>query len=331
MEAELAKARAVLYGALCAGTLLSGPWLGWWTLLPLLVSAVAYELIRPRIATAPRPEHLVAGQVALSQSLIALTVAATGGARRPVLLIAYLPLVPLPARFGPRGVRAGVAFTVVVLGAAVLTDLAALAAYPPPVILTLVGLIGLSAFSDLLHRTEMRQRSEAVMDPLTGLLNRKALDGRFEEVRAQAARSGAPVSVLLLDVDAFKEVNDEHGHGRGDAVLKDLASVVRSSTRSFELIHRLGGDELLVLLPGRSAPAAADLAERLRRDVLAARPGGLPVTVSVGVSTAHGANVEFQRLFDAADRALYEAKQGGRNRVAVAPGRPRPAVVAACA
>jgi diguanylate cyclase (GGDEF)-like protein len=237
----------------------------------------------------------------------------------PVLMIAMLPLVTLPARFSTRGVIAGAVFTVVALAvAAVWADAGAVVADPPRIALTLAGLIGLVVFSDLLTRTEIRQRSAAVLDPLTGLLNRQSLEARFAEVAEQARLSGAPVSLLLLDIDNFKLINDEHGHAVGDAVLKDVAYTLRTRARKFELIYRLGGDELLVLLPGRMLDDAVALGERLRSDVESRLPAGLRITLSVGAGCAESGEVDFATLFDRADSALYEAKAGGRNQVVAA-------------
>lgn len=168
-------------------------------------------------------------------------------------------------------------------------------------------------------RSDIRQRADAILDPLTGLLNRKALTDRFAELAEQAALTGEPVALVMCDVDEFKTVNDAHGHERGDAVLKDLAYVIRRSLRSFELVYRLGGDELLIVLPGATAATARDLAEAVRAAIEAARPGGLDVTVSIGVASAHG-GVAFDALFRDADDALYRAKHDGRNRVALASG-----------
>jgi diguanylate cyclase (GGDEF)-like protein len=192
---------------------------------------------------------------------------------------------------------------------------------------TLIGLAscgGLAAFAETLMRAEMQQRSDAVLDPLTGLLNRKALAGRFVEIAQQAALTGQPICLIAMDLDHFKRVNDEHGHARGDAVLKDAAYLLRKSLRSFELIYRLGGEEFLIVLPGVPISEGRSIAERVRTGIEDARPGGLPVTVSLGVAAAVGADVAFEPLFRAADEALYEAKRTGRNRV-VADGDDGPA------
>jgi diguanylate cyclase (GGDEF)-like protein len=124
---------------------------------------------------------------------------------------------------------------------------------------------------------------------------------------------------VLCDVDAFKEVNDEHGHDCGDAVLRDIAYELRKRLRSFELVYRLGGEEFLVVLPGITLQAGQEVAERLREAVEQARPTGIPITVSLGVSAARGVGVDYDVLFKAADEALYEAKRTGRNRVIAAP------------
>ncbi len=168
-------------------------------------------------------------------------------------------------------------------------------------------------------RSDIRQRADAIPDPLTGVLNRKALTDRFAELAQQAALSGEPIALLMCDVDEFKAVNDAHGHERGDAVLKELAYVIRRNLRSFELVYRLGGDEFLIVLPGAAAATAAELAEGVRAALEAARPGGLDVTISVGVASARG-RVAFDPLFRAADDALYRAKHEGRNRVALSSG-----------
>jgi diguanylate cyclase (GGDEF)-like protein len=157
-----------------------------------------------------------------------------------------------------------------------------------------------------------------VLDPLTGLLNRKALGARFEEIAQQAALTGAPICLIAGDLDHFKRVNDEYGHDRGDAVLKDAAYILRKHLRSFELIYRLGGEEFLIVLPGVGLIEGRAIAERVRGGLEDARPGGLAVTMSLGVASANGEAVEFEPLFRAADAALYDAKRAGRNRVVAA-------------
>jgi diguanylate cyclase (GGDEF)-like protein len=129
----------------------------------------------------------------------------------------------------------------------------------------------------------------------------------------QAQQSEASVCVIAVDVDGFKNVNDAHGHPRGDDVLRDVTYEMRKRLRTFELMYRVGGDEFLVVLPGVDLPEGVAVAERLRQAVNETKPAGLEVSISLGVAAACGAEVGYERLLSAADRALYEAKDAGRN------------------
>ena len=319
METKIARSRAIMYGSLAIAFLIGIPWIGAWTLIPLAVSVVGYALLKPRIATSEKPEYVVAATVVNAQVLIGIGIALSGGPHSPTITMLLLPIVTLPARFSPRGVYAGLGLTIVILLAATVgVDPQGFIDDPTYTILGVACCAGLAAFSETLMRAEMEQRSEAVLDPLTGLLNRKALAGRFEEIAQQATLTGAPICLIAGDLDHFKRVNDEHGHDRGDAVLKDAAYVLRKHLRSFELIYRLGGEEFLIVLPGVGLVEGRAIAERVRSGLEDARPGGLAVTMSLGVASAAGADVEFEPLFRAADGALYDAKRAGRNRVVAA-------------
>ncbi|MDQ6810384.1 MAG: GGDEF domain-containing protein, partial [Actinomycetota bacterium] len=195
---------------------------------------------------------------------------------------------------------------------------AGLVADPRTLIGALVLLVGVVAVTTALMGAELHFRGESVLDPLTGLLNRAGLESRFAEVAEQARLLGKPVCLLACDLDNFKAINDTHGHDRGDQVLRDATYEMRKALRSFELFYRLGGEEFLVLLPGMDRAAGAEIAERLREAVERVGPGGVKVTLSVGVADGKGAGLDYQALFHAADDALYRAKRAGRNRVAVA-------------
>jgi diguanylate cyclase (GGDEF)-like protein len=174
---------------------------------------------------------------------------------------------------------------------------------------------------------ELEHRDRAVLDPLTGLLNRASLESRVQEIEQQARLTDGAVALVLLDLDRFKSVNDEYGHERGDAVLRDAAYEIRKSLRSFELVYRIGGEEFLLLLPGADLEGGREIAERVRSAVALGRPGNLELTLSAGVATAAGERVCYEELFRAADLALLRAKREGRDRV-VAAAAP-PAVAAA--
>jgi two-component system, cell cycle response regulator len=160
----------------------------------------------------------------------------------------------------------------------------------------------------------------ARVDPLTGLANRRAFDEALAAAVARAHRAAAPLSVVALDVDHFKRVNDAHGHAAGDAVLRELAARARAALREGDLLARVGGEELAALLPGEPLEGAADAAERLRAAVaaapFAAGTAALPVTISAGCAALEPGDRDGGALLARADARLYEAKRSGRNRVA---------------
>lgn len=163
----------------------------------------------------------------------------------------------------------------------------------------------------------LRLQAEVDTDPLTGIANRRRGERALDDAVDRLERFGEPVSVVIVDLDRFKEVNDELGHPAGDALLRALADGLVSSVRAHDTAARIGGDEFLVVLPGCPTLAGWRLADRLRTvlgDVLA-EVVAVPVSVSIGVSSAETAPVTREQLVASADRALYEAKQAGRDRV----------------
>jgi diguanylate cyclase (GGDEF)-like protein len=319
MEPRIAKARALAFSACGLGMITTAPWYGWWILLPLAWIVVShFLLLNPLIARSRHPEWPIFATVVNAQATIGVAIAMTGGPHSPAQPLLLFAIVTVSARFRGRGVIAAATLTgLVLLASTIAIDPAAYVDDPAFVNASLICLLGLAAGCYALMHSDIRQRAEAILDPLTGLLNRKALAGRFAELAEQATLTGEPVALVLADVDRFKEVNDEHGHERGDAVLKEVAYVMRRMLRSFELVYRLGGDEFLVVLPGADLGVARELAERVREALELARPGGLVVTASVGVASARG-GVLFEDLFREVDGALYRAKRAGRNRVALA-------------
>ncbi len=159
-------------------------------------------------------------------------------------------------------------------------------------------------------------REQAMHDALTGLLNRRALAERHGH---ETATPDAPLSLVLLDLDHFKRINDSHGHATGDAVLRDFAAALRSGLRAGDALFRVGGEEFALLLPGATPAQAAARVQALREIVARWRLAQLPepVTFSAGVA-AHGpATATLEALLAAADDALYAAKRGGRNRTEI--------------
>ncbi len=164
-----------------------------------------------------------------------------------------------------------------------------------------------------------RLRERATHDPLTHLWNREEILHALERELARTARGQGPLSLMLVDVDHFKRVNDRHGHLHGDLVLREVAARLADSVRRYDAVGRYGGDEFVAVLPGCSLAAAHALAERLRallgRRTIRAGRNVLRIQVSAGVATSVGASVGAAELLAAADRALYRAKSLGRDRV----------------
>ena len=213
--------------------------------------------------------------------------------------------------------------------------------------LSMISLCMLAAAMTFMFGRELRRRAAlqrefgrlSTTDALTGLPNRRAFDAALEKAWAVSRRDGTPLSVLMVDADRFKSVNDGFGHAAGDALLRALGkAVAEAAMRPGDVVCRVGGEEFAAILPGADAPGALAVAERVHREVARMRPGapypaGRRTTVSVGVaSTTDGERVGAADMVAAADEALYAAKEGGRNRTESAAGgegRPAPAALAA--
>ena len=169
------------------------------------------------------------------------------------------------------------------------------------------------------NRLETDLRHLATTDALTGLFNRRFLDAALDTEFHRAIRSHDTISVVMLDVDHFKQFNDIHGHDQGDRVLQEVARCLRESLHSFDFPCRYGGEEFVAILPGLNSLAAQELAERLRMTVAGTAVDGLHVQISLGVASFPELSVTSgAALIEAADDALYDAKESGRNRVSVA-------------
>ncbi|MEM7634479.1 MAG: diguanylate cyclase, partial [Pseudomonadota bacterium] len=176
-------------------------------------------------------------------------------------------------------------------------------------------------YTDQLRTNVARSMEMAVTDPLTGLYNRRHMDNQLEIQLANADARGSPLSILTLDVDFFKPINDTHGHDVGDRVLKELAGRLKEQVRTIDLCCRIGGEEFLIVLPGTQLQVGFTVAERLRRTISAvpfdvgASSGPLAITVSIGVAGYGTAGDTPEVILKRADEALYKAKRTGRNRV----------------
>ncbi len=297
---------------------------------------MVFQLAEGRAPRAKRPEHILFAAWTCSMLAIAGAVALTGGAEVPTLSWLAIPIVTLSARFSTRGVSLGVGVAMVLLFAVAFGTDAGAVVDDPVLVLAPAALIAATAIlSTALMQSDLHFRSENVIDPLTGMLNRKALTTRVAELQQQSEVSGEPIGLVVGDLDRFKEVNDSCGHVKGDAVLKDVAYEIRKELRAFDLAYRLGGEEFLVIVPGSDVDQATALAERLRELLASGTFGGdQHVTMSFGVSASTGATrFEYDLVFAEADAALFEAKRLGRDRVCSAArgAGPRPRVAPALA
>jgi len=303
------------------GVLVMGPWIGWWPLALFALVPAPLVLLDRFLVRARRPERLVAASIMFHTLVILVGIGITGGVRSPLLPWVAIPVVTAAARFRLPAFLTGAILTTVGLAAAcAIADPGALGDNPSPLIAIVVLLAALVVSQQPILAAELRWRSDAVLDPLTGLLNRQGLQRRFMEVAEQARVSNRSVAVALIDIDGFKHLNDEQGHARGDAALREVSYALRKELRSFELLYRIGGDELLLILPGAELVSACQVAEQARV-AIGKRSGaeGPSITASVGVTSAMGDAIEFEPMYEMADRALYAAKRSGRNRVAFIP------------
>jgi len=169
------------------------------------------------------------------------------------------------------------------------------------------------------HQLMKLFRQQASYDPLTGLINRRVLDLELERCSQQFIRHGSPCSIVLIDIDHFKQVNDEHGHQTGDEVLVEVARRISDTCRKSDVAGRWGGEEFMVICPHSQAQQVVDLAERMRKAIAdQSFPHVGHISISIGIADATQApspDALLSKTVQLADEALYEAKSLGRNRV----------------
>jgi diguanylate cyclase (GGDEF)-like protein len=275
----------------------------------------AADRFMPRVE---RPELLMFAAWVGSELMIAGAVALQGGARIAAISWLAIPVITLSTRFSISGILAGVAVAcALVLAVGFGIDPSAVVSSPELVIAPLALILCVAVLSTPLMRSDIQHRSDAVIDQLTGMLNRKALSTRVAELAQQSQLTGESIGIIVGDLDHFKSINDTRGHSVGDVVLKEVAYQLRKQLRAFDLAYRLGGEEFLILLPGSDLEQSAHLAEQLREAVAGnGVAGGLDITMSFGVGASpRGEPFDYAEVFKAADAALYRAKRSGRDRV----------------
>ena len=319
MEMRLRPYRLACFAILALALASVGAEIGWWWVAPLLAGLGGFAVADRFMSSSEHPALWVAAAWGILPLLLADAVVVTGGASSPVLMWFALPAVTLGARFSTRGTAIGTAYILVLLLASTVgLSPATASAHHQEVVAAVALVLSAVILSGALVESDRAHRRRATLDPLTGLFNRSALEQRLGELDGRSTREGGLNHALLLcDLDNFKRVNDQLGHAAGDEVLQDVAHTMRTNLRAGDSIYRVGGEEILVVLPGTTQADALGVAERLRLAVRERRPAGASVTVSIGVAVSQHGPLESDVLVSLADEALYSAKAAGRDCVVV--------------
>jgi diguanylate cyclase (GGDEF)-like protein len=316
MQLRLRPYRAATFAILAIAFVAVSADIGWWWVAPFAVGVAGAPVADHFVGKSQHPTLWIAAGWGILPLLLADAVVLSGGAESPALMLFALPAVTLGSRYSPRGMVLGTAYILVLLLAATYGFDTAVASENYQDVIAAVALVICTVIlSGALVESDRTHRYRSTLDPLTGLSNRNALEQRLSELDTQPASFSH--SLLLCDLDHFKRVNDQLGHAAGDAVLQDVAYTMRAALRAGDSIYRVGGEEILVVLPGTNKRGAVEIAERLREAVRDRRPIGVPVTVSIGVAVSKPGEPDTDGLVSRADAALYSAKAEGRDRVAV--------------
>lgn len=320
MEQRMQRYRTACFAILAIALASVAPQVGWGWLAPLAVGFCGFPIADRFMRTSKRPWLWIAGAWGALPLMLAVAVAATGGPTSPALMLFGLPAVTLGVRFDPWGMVVGTVYIVVLfLLSTVAVDPASAAEHSQWLVAGVALIVSTVILSGALVESDRAHRRRSTLDPLTGLYNRNALEQRLGELHGLPCNEeeGLSHALLLCDLDHFKRVNDQLGHAAGDAVLQDVAYTMRAALRAGDSIYRVGGEEVLVILPGADEAAALEIAERLRQAVCDRRPVGVMVTISIGVAVSQSDTVNTDDLVTRADAALYAAKAAGRDAVVV--------------
>lgn len=304
----------------------------WFQIAAMLMGAAAILISFTRFTRAAAQLVLAA----LFLSLVGPGVYAGGINSSSVIWFVFVPVAATVMGGTASGLFWSIASIVTVMGLYLLDQplIAGLTAHPPQSLDRAVGLVfcimgvGVAMlFNERIKRRQIvnldgvqAQLTElAEMDPLTNVLNRRSFIRKAEGELARSGK-GRGFSILLIDVDHFKDINDTHGHNIGDRVLNRIVSICSPALRKDDILARMGGEEFVTLLPNTVVGAATEVAERLRKLIqntpIDTEAGTVNITVSIGVSSYTPTETgSLQELIRQADEAMYKAKEGGRNRV----------------
>lgn len=306
------------FGFIFLALIASIPWIGWTLFLPAAVAVAVYHAAERRVAQAKHPEYILGGSWLLVQLTIFWGSFIIGSFESCLLILLVPMMIGSNAVFPSRGTTVNVGVTVILIALAGLLNDAQIVHQPGILIAPLAVAIGIGLIGSISGRSAIEHRAKGAVDPLTGLLNRAALTARLAELDHESSVDTTSMAVITLDIDGFKTLNDTRGHAVGDALLRVVGTAMRENLRAFEWAFRVGGDEFVIVVPGR-ARGAAELAERLRSIVEALRVDDVSVTGSFGVAASpDGQAFDYSAVLRRADAAMYQAKREGRNRVVVA-------------
>jgi len=286
---------------------------------------IANLMLAPRLATKHWRAGFSATWTIVAACAVGVVASLDGGIDSPMVFLLFLPVAYAALAFSPK-VTAACGFATLSSATFVVTTDSDVN-FSQEGVLVLFGVLAgasvlsLAASINRTHREHyerllVNQISElAATDGLTGCAVHRVFHQRFEEEIARSIRHDQPLSLLMIDVDHFKTVNDTYGHLVGDHVLAAVGASLRSHARTFDLVGRLGGDEFAVLLPNTEPTAAVTLAKRISQ--AASVVPEVPITLSVGISGLDRSTPTTEHMLDDADFALYQAKSAGRDGVAV--------------
>jgi len=297
-----------------------------WIVVTLwFVCAVTNVLLTPTLASRRWRAHFSASWTIVAAFAVGGVAYLDGGLVSPIILLLFLPAAFAALAFTPKIAGAcGLATLLSATGvwlAGTNTRFSAEGSFV--LFAVLAGSVTLSVAASV-NRVQRERHEQLLVDRIAAMATTDGLTGcavhqifhqRFEEEVARSLRNGHPLSLMMIDVDSFKDVNDTYGHLVGDHVLAGIGTALRAHSRTFDLVGRLGGDEFAVLMPDTEAPAAAMLAERIRREASVGLE--VPVTLSIGVSDLDRSTPTTERMLDDADFSLYQVKRAGRDGVAV--------------
>jgi len=290
-----------------------------------VLCALVGFVLAPTVAVRPWRSAYSITWTLVSTFAVGLVAVLDSGIASPILLVLYLPIVYGALMFTPRAALACGASALVVVAAVAASsrNFGAVEGWSLMLFGTLAGAAALSVAAAV-NRSHIEAHEQrllvqladlAATDELTGCVVRRVIRQRCEEEIERALRTKGSLSLLMIDVDQFKAINDNFGHVVGDRVLATIGEILRGGVRPFDVVSRLGGDEFAVLLPETDSAAAVQVAERVFRDLTPRTE--VPVTLSIGVSSLDRTTPTVEHLFDEADMALYQVKRAGRDAIAV--------------